>query len=67
MNFLICNAIFLFERVIVVSLQHILPVVLIFLFAVFLIKYAKNKLNERQQKGVVHKLACFVSFNISYS
>lgn len=64
MNFLICNAIFLLERVSVGSLQHILPIVFTVLFAVFFIQYAKNKLNESQQKVILHRLAIFVSITV---
>lgn len=64
MNFLICNAIFLLERVSVGSLQHILPVIFAFLIAVFFIKYAKNKLNESEQKTILHRFACFISITV---
>ncbi|MEP5339762.1 MAG: TIGR02206 family membrane protein [Algibacter sp.] len=64
MNFLICNAIFLLERVSVGSFQHFLPVILAILFAVFFIKYAKSKLKENQQNRVIHRFACFVSLTV---
>lgn len=64
MNFLICNAIFLINRVSIGSLEHLLPIVIAILFSVFFIKYASYKLNKKQQYLALHVLACLVSFTV---
>lgn len=61
MSFLIYNAIFLFNRVAIGSLQQIIPVGLAVLFCVIFIKYSKAKLNKRQQEKSLHRFACFIS------
>lgn len=61
MSFIIYNAIFLFERVTIGSLQHIFPIVVAILFSILFINYAKHKLNTTQQKNALHVLACFIS------
>lgn len=61
MSFIIYNAIFLFSRVTIGSLQHIFPIVFAILFSVVFINYAKRKLNTMQQKNALHLFACFVS------
>lgn len=61
MSFIIYNAIFLFSRVAIGSLQHIFPIVFAILFSVVFINYAKRKLNTIQQKNALHLFACFVS------
>lgn len=64
MNFLICNAIFLINRVAIGSLEHLLPIVLAVLFCIVFIKYAKHKLNKKQQERALHVLACLVSLTV---
>ncbi|MCF7561106.1 TIGR02206 family membrane protein [Sabulilitoribacter multivorans] len=61
MSFLVYNAIFLFNRAAIGSLQHIIPVGLAVLFCVIFIKYSKAKLNKRQQEKSLHRFACFIS------
>ena len=61
MSFIIYNAIFLFSRVAIGSLQHIFPIVFAILFSVVFINYAKRKLNTIQQKNALHLFACLVS------
>ncbi|WP_242132678.1 YwaF family protein [Aestuariivivens marinum] len=51
-------------RVTIGSLQHIIPVVLVALFTVFFIRYAKHKLNESQQIKYIHYLACSISLTV---
>lgn len=61
MNFIIYNAIFLFSRVSIGSLQHVLPILIALVFSIFFIKYAKSKLNKAQQKRALHIFACAIS------
>lgn len=64
MNFLICNAIFLLERVKIGSLEHLLPVLYAIVFSVLLIRYAKFKLHRRRQEIVIHTIAIIVSLTV---
>lgn len=61
MSLLIYDAIFLFNSVAIGSLQHIFPIVIATVFGVFIINYAKRKLNPIQQHKTLHVLACFIS------
>ncbi|WP_418604287.1 TIGR02206 family membrane protein [Hwangdonia sp.] len=62
MNFLIYNAIFLFKRVAIGSLEHILPILFSVLFCILFIKYNKRKFSRSQQEKALHKFGCLVSF-----
>ena len=61
MSFIIYNAFFLFNRVVIGSKQHMLPIVFAVLFAVLFIKYAKRNLNQKQQNRAIHIFACVIS------
>jgi hypothetical integral membrane protein (TIGR02206 family) len=62
MNFLIYYAIFLFNRVTVGSVQHVLPIILAVIFCVCIVGYAKFQLSQNQQNVVFNCIGCFVSF-----
>lgn len=51
-------------RVVIGSLEHVIPVILAILFAVLFIKYAKNKLTRKQQEQYVHLFACSISLTV---
>lgn len=61
MNFIIFNAIFLFKRVTVGSLEHVLPILFSVLFCVFFIKYSRSKFSKEQQERALHIFGCLVS------
>ncbi|WJJ97611.1 YwaF family protein [Algibacter luteus] len=61
MSFIIYNAFFLFNRVVIGSKEHMLPIVFAVLFAVLFIKYAKRNLNQKQQNRTIHIFACVIS------
>ena len=61
MSFLIYNAIFLYHRVTIGSVQHVLPIILVVIFCIFIIRYAKFQLSKNQQVLVFNYLGCFVS------
>ena len=61
MSFLVYDAIFLFSRVAIGSLQHILPIVIALLFSIVFLNYTKRNLNLIQQKKAIHVFACLVS------
>jgi len=46
------------------SLEHILPIVLATVFAVLIIRFSKNKLNEKKQQKLFHGLGVFVSLTV---
>ena len=52
------------QRVVIGSLEHIIPVVLAILFAVFFIKYAKDKLNRKQQERYLHIFSWSISLTV---
>ncbi|MFD1614764.1 YwaF family protein [Gelatiniphilus marinus] len=62
MNLLIYKAIFLFKRVAIGSLEHILPILFSVVFCVVFIKYSKRKLSNKQQEKALHIFGCLVSF-----
>jgi len=64
MNLFIYKAIFLFNRVAIGSLEHILPILFSVIFCVIGIKYSKQKLNKKQQKRALNLFACLVSFTV---
>ncbi|WP_298534283.1 TIGR02206 family membrane protein [uncultured Algibacter sp.] len=61
MSLLIHNAIFLFNRVAIGSLEHLVPIVFSILFATFLISQAKRKWGQKKRRFVWHVLACLIS------
>lgn len=61
MNFLICNAIFFYNRVTIGSTQHVLPIMLAIIFCIFIIRYAKSQLSKNRQVLVFNYLGYFVS------
>lgn len=64
MNFLICNAIFLFLRVAVGSLEHVLPIVLASVFGVLLIYYSKNKFDKAKQEKTIFWFSIIISLTV---
>lgn len=64
MNFLICNANFLCDRVAIGSFEHILPILFSVLIAVCLITYSKRKWKLKKQWHVLHLIACFISLTV---
>lgn len=62
MSFIIYNAFFLFERVAIGSLEHVLPILFSVVLYIFLVKYSKRKLNKKQQEKTLHLFGCLVSF-----
>ncbi len=61
MNGIIANALFLSERVVFGSWQHLLPIGIAMLFSVVFIRFAIKNLNKQQQHLAVQILAIFVS------
>ena len=61
MSFIIYNAIFLFNRVAIGGKQHLIPIIIAILFAVFFIIYAKRHFNQNQQNKAIHVFACIIS------
>nr|WP_321225127.1 TIGR02206 family membrane protein [uncultured Psychroserpens sp.] len=51
------------DRVLILSLEHLLPIGLAFCFAVALIMYAKRISSENQQR-IIHYLAIFISVTV---
>jgi len=64
MNFLICNAIFLFNRVTMGSLEHVLPILLSSVFGILLIYYSKNKFNKIKQKQSLFWFSVIISLTV---
>jgi hypothetical integral membrane protein (TIGR02206 family) len=64
MNFLICNAIFLYERVTIGTLEHIFPVILAFIFNILLICFSKYKLNKSQQEKTIFCFSVLISLTV---
>ena len=64
MNFIICNAFFLFERVQIGSYQHVVPLILSILFCVVIILLAKYRLSRGYKEIVIHVFAIMVSGTI---
>ena len=64
MNFIICNAIFFIQGITIGSLEHILPILFSITFCIVFIKYSKERLNDEQQKNMLHLFACLVSFTV---
>lgn len=46
------------------SLEHILPIIIAFIFAVILIRYSKKRLNKQQQHTVLRVLGAVVSLTV---
>ena len=61
MNFLIYNAIFLYNRVTIGSIQHAFPIILAIIFCISIVRYANLKASKRQQVFIFNFLGCFVS------
>ncbi|WOD42928.1 YwaF family protein [Hwangdonia lutea] len=61
MDFQVYNAIFLFNRVAIGSLEHILPILVSVLFCVFFIRHSKRKFTKSQQAKALHTFGCLVS------
>lgn len=61
MNVIVYNAFFLFKRVAIGSLEHLLPIVFSAVFCVLLIKHSQQKLSKKYQERTLHILGCFVS------
>lgn len=64
MNFIIYNAIFVLENVVIGSFEHVLPILLSALFGFILIKYSSEKLNKAKQDIVFKALGLLVSLTI---
>jgi len=54
----------LIESVSLGSLEHIVPVLLGVVFTIFILRFSKNKLTERQQKLMFHGIGVFVSLTV---
>ncbi|MFD0836822.1 TIGR02206 family membrane protein [Mariniflexile aquimaris] len=61
MNFLIYNAIFLFQRVAIGSLQHIIPILIALVFCIYIIRLAKFNLSKSQQILIFNAIGFGVS------
>lgn len=61
MIILFYNAIFLYNRVTIGSVQHVLPIVFAILFCIFIIRYSKSQLSKKRQVIVFNLLGCLIS------
>lgn len=55
----------LLKRVLIGSLEHLLPIVLAILFTVIFIAYSKKNFSDAQQKKALHVFAVFVSLTVA--
>ena len=61
MNFLIYNAIFLYQRVAIGSVQHIIPILIALIFCVYIIRVAKFNSSKNQQVFIFNAIGFGVS------
>lgn len=52
------------SRVAIGSIEHIIPLILVTLFAIFFISHARNNLKRKQQEKYLHVLACSISLTV---
>ena len=52
------------SKVMIGSLQHLLPILIALGLTIWLIKYSKKHLNQKQKESTIHVLASFVSITI---
>ncbi|WP_242205549.1 YwaF family protein [Aestuariivivens insulae] len=64
MNFNLLDLIRLQSRVVIGGLEHVIPIIIATLFAVFFIRYAKNKLDTPKQEKYIHYFACLISLTV---
>ncbi|NNL15436.1 MAG: TIGR02206 family membrane protein [Flavobacteriaceae bacterium] len=55
---------FLKNRVEIGSLQQLTPILIAVIFSFFLFRYSKKNLNRKEQEGVLHSLAIFISLTV---
>lgn len=55
---------FLNNRVEIGSLQQITPILIAVIFSFLLFRYSKKNLNKKEQEGVLHSLAIFISLTV---
>lgn len=55
---------FLNNRVEIGSLQQLAPILIAVIFSFLLFRYSKKNLNKKEQEGVLHSLAIFISLTV---
>lgn len=55
---------FLYNRVEIGSLQQLTPILIAVIFSFLLFRYSKRNLNRKEQEGVLHSLAIFISLTV---
>ncbi|WP_246067700.1 YwaF family protein [Changchengzhania lutea] len=64
MNWHINQVMYLFTGVSIGSAPHIFPILIALIFAVFFIRYAKKKLQKKQQHVFLHLFGCLVCLTV---
>ena len=55
---------FLYNRVEIGSLQQLTPILIAVIFSFLLFRYSKKNLNRKEQEGILHSLAIFISLTV---